>query len=141
MTRPKRLDQATIKETLAPPSALPPSQTIARVEKAAGNNLYFVVLPPSQALLNSSTSILVEMPAKFRSTIWLKRNGYTLVELKGGKDGERDNKIAGEIVNVVGDEKTWRKMPWWPKEFTKKVEESDEDDRRGLPPSDDEKEE
>ncbi|KAF2102877.1 nucleic acid-binding protein [Rhizodiscina lignyota] len=142
MPRPKRLDQATLTETLTPPAILDPSQTVARVEKAAGNNLYSVLLPSSlQTSQNYDVSILVEMPAKFRSTVWLKRGGYVLVELKQGKEGERDNKISGEIVNVVGDEKIWRKMAWWPKEFTKRVDDSDEEDARGMmPPSDGEDE-
>lgn len=36
--------------------------------------------------------------------------------------GERQNKIGGEIVNVVGEEKRWRKASYWPSEFTKKVD-------------------
>lgn len=134
MPRPKRLDQATIQDSLVPPAKLEPAQGIARIDKAAGNNLYHVHLPQEQ----SDEAILVEMPAKFRSTMWLKRGGFVLVELKDGKDGERDNKIAGEIVNVVGDEKAWRKMPWWPAAFPKKQTEDERDDM--MPPSDEDEE-
>lgn len=37
--------------------------------------------------------------------------------------GERGNKIRGEIVNVVGDEKAWRKElkgKGWPEDFCEK---------------------
>ena len=58
---------------------------------------------------------------------------------------ERDNKIQGEILNVVGDEKLWRKRSYWPKEFIKRpiVTSSDSDDEERsnvgqMPPSDEE---
>lgn len=68
-----------------------------------------------------------------------------IVELKHLKeeDGERDNKIAGDIVNVVGDEKAWRKATWWPKEYAKNKREEEHDGQRRvgeLPPSEDEDE-
>lgn len=31
----------------------------------------------------------------------------------GGGGGGRNNKLAGEIVNVVREEKEWRKMSYW----------------------------
>jgi probable RNA-binding protein EIF1AD len=73
---------------------------------------------------------------------------------------DRENKLDGEIVNVVRDEKAWRKMPYWyvtgcrevdvymmltlyyrPKEFAKKstyVEDSDEEESTvgKMPPAD-----
>lgn len=54
---------------------------------------------------------------------------------------ERDNKIDGEIVNVVRNEKAWRKAQFWPKEFAKKSIASTESDEEvesrvgQLPPS------
>lgn len=104
MGKPKRNILATAEETLRPPSELSSSQYIARVAKAAGNNLYHVVLP-------SSKTLLVELPGRFRSTIWIKRGGYVLVDTESGQD--RENKIDGEIVNVVREEKQWRKMKYW----------------------------
>lgn len=108
--------------------------------------------------------ILVELEARFRSTIWIKRGSYVLVD--NGTLAERDNKIDGQIVNVVRDEKAWRKMPYWyvrsilcyawrvylerectvvliqsrPKEFAKKaVHETDSEDEEStvgkMPPS------
>jgi len=104
MGRPKRNVLATAEETLTPPASLSEGQSIARVVKAEGKNLYSVDLP-------SGKSILVELPSRFRSTIWLKRGGYVLVDTKAF-DG-RENKLEGEIVNVVRDEKQWRKETYW----------------------------
>ena len=104
MPRPKRNVHATIEDTLTPPDALTENQGIARITKAAGNNLYNVELPSGKAAL-------VELEPKFRSTIWMKRGTYVVVD--SSTLAERDNKIAGEIVNVVTDEKQWRKMSYW----------------------------
>lgn len=102
--RPKRNVLATAEETSSPPDELSASQTIAQVEKAAGNNLFSVKLP-------SGKKGLVELPARFRSAIWIKRGGFVLVDATSLAD--RENKLDGEVVNVVRDEKLWRKMPYW----------------------------
>ncbi|KAI9045196.1 putative eukaryotic translation initiation factor eIF1a-like protein [Aspergillus affinis] len=133
MAPPRRKMLATAEETMTPPDELLPGQLIARAIKAAGNNLYAVELP-------SKESVLVELPSKFRSTIWIKRGSYVVIDtntLEG-----RDNKISGEIINIVRDEKAWRKAPYWPKEFVRQetwVSSDDEDDSNvgKLPPSDD----
>lgn len=104
MGRPKRNVLATAQETSTPPATLSDSQSIARVLKAEGNNLYSVDLP-------SGKSILVELPSRFRSTIWIKRGGFVVVDTEAF-DG-RENKLDGEIVNVVRDEKEWRKEGYW----------------------------
>ncbi|GAD98962.1 eukaryotic initiation factor 1A [Paecilomyces variotii No. 5] len=133
MGPPKRRMLATAEETLSPPDNLTEGQAIARVIKATGNNIYLVELP-------SKTTILVELPARFRSTIWMKRGSYVLVDTRALED--RENKLSGEIVNVVGDEKAWRKAPYWPKEFVKQsllpTEDDDEEESTvgKLPPSD-----
>lgn len=104
MGRPKRNVQAAAEETSTPPRALTATQSIARVLKATGNSLYACTLPNSQ-------EILVELPSRFRNTIWIKRGGYVLVDTK---DAEvRENKIDGEILNVVRDEREWRKEAYW----------------------------
>ncbi|RMD43560.1 hypothetical protein DV735_g1575, partial [Chaetothyriales sp. CBS 134920] len=113
MGPPRRRLQETVEETLTPPDVLQQGQSIARVVGAAGKNLYNVELP-------SSAKALVELEAKFRSTIWLKRGGFVVIDTTTLAD--RDNKIDGEIVNVVRDEKQWRKAPFWPKEFVKKAD-------------------
>jgi len=60
---------------------------------------------------------LAELPSRFRNTIWIKRGGYVLVDTK---DSEmRENKLDGDIINVVRDDKFWRKQPYWPQEFVK----------------------
>lgn len=104
MGPPKRRVLATAEETLFPPEDLSEGQQIARVVKATGNNVYLVELP-------SKASILVELPSRFRSTIWMKRGSYVLVDTKALES--RENKLGGEIINVVGDEKAWRKAPFW----------------------------
>jgi len=91
--------------------------------------------------LPDGKALLVELEARFRSTIWLKRGGFVLVDTKTLAD--RDNKINGEIVNIVRDEKAWRKASFWPKEFVKKVTvTSDSDEEKStagkMPPSEDE---
>lgn len=133
MPPPRRKLQATAEETLTPPSQLSPGQAIARVHGAAGNNLYNVELADGRTML-------VELEARFRSQIWLRRGGFVVVDSMGM---ERENKIQGEIVNVVRDERSWRKERYWPKEFEKKkkasvVENSDEEESNvgKLPPSD-----
>jgi probable RNA-binding protein EIF1AD len=104
MGRPKRNVQAAADETLNPPSALASTLFIARVLAATGNNLYSCKLPDDK-------EVLVELPSRFRNTIWIKRGGYVLIDTK---DAEiRDNKINGEIVNIVRDERLWRKEAYW----------------------------
>lgn len=136
MPQPRRKLQATAEETLTPPDELKEGQFIGRIKNAAGNNLYNVEMADAKVLL-------VELEARFRSTIWLKRGGYVLVDTK--KLADRDNKIGGEIVNVVRDERSWRKAHFWPEQFRKKpttTESSDEESNVGkMPPTDDEEEE
>ena len=104
MPRPKRNVLAMIEDTVTPPNTLPETHHIARVTKAEGKNLYNIELPDGQ-------SILAELEAKFRSTIWIKRGSYVVVDTSALAD--RENKLNGEIVNVVRDEKAWRKMVYW----------------------------
>lgn len=105
MGRPKRNLLATAVETSTPPAILGEGQAIASVKKAEGNNLYSVELP------SGKESLLVELPSRFRSQIWIKRGGYVVVDTSAF--AERDNKLDGEIVNVVRDEKHWRKQAYW----------------------------
>lgn len=77
---------------------------VCRVVKAEGKNLYNITTP-------SARQMLVELPAKFRSKIWIKRGGFVLINIEAFDD--RDNELGGEVENVVGNEKAWRKMPYW----------------------------
>lgn len=104
MGRPKRNIFAAAEETSTPPSALTPTQSIAQVIKAEGNNLYSCSLPDQKKLL-------VELPSRFRNTIWIKRGGYVLIDTKDADI--RQNKLDGEIINVVRDEHNWRKESYW----------------------------
>lgn len=132
MGRPRRNVQAAADETSTPPSTLTATQSIARVIKATGNSLYSCTLP-------NGTEILVELPSRFRNTIWIKRGGYVLVDIKNAD--VRENKLDGEILNVVRDEREWRKEMYWPKDFVKvsAYEEYDEEDSTvgKMPPDDD----
>jgi len=136
MGRPKRNVFAAAEETSTPPSALTATQSIARVIKAEGNSLYSCSLP-------NKKTVLVELPSRFRNAIWIKNGGYVLIDTK--EAGVRENKIDGEIANVVRDEHLWRKESYWPKEFPKTSaypEDSDEDDSTvgKMPPPDSEDE-
>lgn len=137
MPKPKRNIQAVAEETMTPPESLPTGQKIARVKSAAGNNLYNLELPAGEALL-------AELPARFRSTIWIKRGSYVLVDTAALAD--RGNKLGGEIINIVRDERAWRKKEFWPAEFAAKkstyqdTSDSDDAPNRDMPPSDSESE-
>lgn len=135
MGRPKREVLATFDETLNPPAELPEHHVLCKVAKAAGNNLWNV----QDA---AKVQMLVELPAQFRSKFWIKRGGFVLVNTAAFD--ERLNKLDGEIVNLVGDERVWRKQKYWPKEFEKQnmYEDSDEDEEDEsnvgkMPPSSD----
>ncbi|MCJ1275801.1 hypothetical protein MMC21_003604 [Puttea exsequens] len=132
MGRPKRQLLATVEKTSLPPTVLPVDHVIARVVKAEGNNLYSVELP------SGKPPLLVELPSRFRSQIWIKRGGYVVIDMAAFE--ERENKLNGEIVNVVRDEKQWRKQVYWPPQFEKRVayldQSEDEDSTVGkMPPS------
>jgi len=134
MPKPRRNIDAAVEETLTPPDTLTPGQQIACVKQGAGNNLYHLVLA-------DGSPMLAELPSKFRSTVWMKRGGFVLVD--SSAMANRDNKLGGEIVTYVGDERAWRKMPWWPKEFPAKKagygDDADSDDEGPkMPPSDSE---
>jgi probable RNA-binding protein EIF1AD len=100
----KRNVQATAEETSNPPDSLTTTQFIAKIVKAEGNNLYTCLLP-------STKTILVELPSRFRNTIWMKRGGYVVIDTQEAE--VRENKIGGEIVNVVREEREWRKTAYW----------------------------
>ena len=134
MARPRRSLQATAEEASTPPAELDKGQAIAQVRKAEGKNLYTVELP------NGKEPLLVELSARFRSTIWIKRGGFVVVDTSAFED--RENKLGGEIVNVIRDEKHWRKQAYWPAAFARKstyLEDSnDEESTMGkMPPSED----
>ncbi|KAG8527585.1 uncharacterized protein KY384_007738 [Bacidia gigantensis] len=105
MGKPKRTLLATAEETLKPPGTLEKGHVIAKIVNGEGNNLWSVQLP------NQSEPSLVELPSRFRSTIWLKRGGYVVVDTTAF--GGRENKLEGEVANVVMNEKIWRKQAYW----------------------------
>ncbi|KAI9928270.1 hypothetical protein ASPWEDRAFT_108021 [Aspergillus wentii DTO 134E9] len=134
MGPPRRKVLATAEETMTPPDELQAGQQLARVIKATGNNIYSVETP-------SKESLLVELPARFRSTIWMRRGSYVVIDTNALEG--RDNKLNGEIVNIVRDEKAWRKAPYWPKQFARQVQSApdssdEEESNMGKMPSSDE---
>ena len=103
---PKRIFSAIDDLTSAPPNPpLPPSQVIGRISQAQGKNLFTCVLPSDSAL------VLAELAPIFRNKAWLRRGGYVLIDTAAFEG--RENKIGGQIVNVVRNEKDWRKMEYW----------------------------
>lgn len=134
MGRPRRNLQAMAEETLTPPAELEEGQAVAQVKKAEGKNLYSVELP------HGKEALLVELSARFRSTIWIKRGGFVVIDTSAFQ--ARENKLRGEIVNVVRDEKQWRKQSYWPASFVKNstyLEYSDDEESTvgKMPPPDD----
>jgi probable RNA-binding protein EIF1AD len=109
MAPPRRKVLATAEETMFPPDEFADTHQIARAIKATGNNIYLIELPDKKQML-------AELPARFRSTFWIKRGSFVVVDTSTSE--ERDNKIGGEIINIVRDEKAWRKAPFW-YDFTK----------------------
>ncbi|KAH9891429.1 hypothetical protein F4778DRAFT_334388 [Xylariomycetidae sp. FL2044] len=130
MGRSKRNIVAAAEESNTPPDQLTESQSVAQIIKPEGNSLYSCVLPGQR-------TVLVELAERFRNTIWVRRGGYVLVDLVPTK--EPNGRVEGEIVNVVRDEKAWRKQLYWPKEFVKHTFDEDEDEESTvgkMPPSD-----
>ncbi|CAN8102481.1 unnamed protein product [Discula destructiva] len=136
MGKPRRNIAAAAEESTTPPDELTADQVIARVGKPEGNSLYTCSLP-------NQKTVLVELAQRFRNTIWIKRGGFVLVDRTPNEERTKANsKLDGEIINVVRDEKAWRKMPYWPKEFPKTTYDDDENmNPRNFPPSDSEEEE
>ncbi|KAH7031248.1 uncharacterized protein B0I36DRAFT_120611 [Microdochium trichocladiopsis] len=136
MGRPKRDVRAAAEESTTPPDELTAQQCVARVLKAEGNSLYSCVLPDKR-------TVTVQLQDRFRNTIWIRRGGYVLVDLTPTE--EHKGKVTGDIVNIVRDEKEWRKQSYWPKEFAKSTayaEDSDDEESTvgRMPPSDSESE-
>jgi probable RNA-binding protein EIF1AD len=107
MGRPKRTVLADAAMASSPPLNLPENHAIARIVKADGNSLFKVALPGQ----NTADQLLVELPGKLRNTFWLKRGGFVVVDTEAFAG--RDNKLGGEIVTVILEEKEWRKMKYW----------------------------
>jgi probable RNA-binding protein EIF1AD len=104
MGRPKRNVLAAAQESLNPPEALESNQALVRVVKPEGNNLYTCELP-------NKKPILLELAQRFRNTIWVRRGGIVLAERYPA--GSEETRAVGEIINVVRDEKSWRKQVYW----------------------------
>ncbi|VUC33377.1 unnamed protein product [Clonostachys rosea] len=135
MGRPKRNVLAAAEASLTPPDSLEPNQCIVRVVKPEGNNLYTCELA-------NKKPIILELAQRFRNTIWIKRGGFVVAERYPAETEE--TRADGEIINVVRDEKLWRKQSYWPQEFPKTSsynEDSEDESNVGkMPPSDSDEE-
>ncbi|KAK7227320.1 hypothetical protein V2G26_015323 [Clonostachys chloroleuca] len=136
MGRPKRNVLAAAEASLTPPTSLESNQYIVRVVKPEGNNLYTCELA-------NKKPIILELAQRFRNTIWIKRGGFVVAERYPAETEE--TRADGEIINVVRDEKLWRKQSYWPEEFPKTSsynnEDSEDESNVGkMPPSDSEEE-
>lgn len=98
--------QAAARMSMTPPEKLTESQSIARVVKAEGNSIWTCELP-------NGKQILVELDPLFRNTVFIRRGGYVLVDLASADERAKSSRVVGEIVNVVREERDWRKQPYW----------------------------
>ncbi|CRK36781.1 hypothetical protein BN1708_016549, partial [Verticillium longisporum] len=92
MVRVKRNVLAAAEESTTPPTALEPNQSVAKVIKAEGNNLYTCLLP-------NKKDILLELAQRFRNTIWIKRGGYVLAERYDAD--QLNGRVLGEIPGFL----------------------------------------
>jgi probable RNA-binding protein EIF1AD len=104
MGRPKRNVIAAAEESMTPPAQLEQSHSVVRVIKPEGNNLFTCELP-------NQKTMVVELAQIFRNTIWIKRGGFVVVDAYSNR--APDSRAEGEIVNIVRDEKQWRKQSYW----------------------------
>ena len=104
MGKPRRNFLATAADTVNPPNSIEDNHVIAQIQKAEGNNLYTVKTSNGEGLL-------VELPARFRSQIWVKRGSFVVIDTSAFQG--RSNKLGGEIANIIRDEKQWRKQGYW----------------------------
>lgn len=75
-----------------------------RIVKPQGNNLY-------ACELSDKMPVVLELAQRFRNAIWIRCGGFVLAQRY---DADANNsRAAGENVNVVRDEKLWRKQPYW----------------------------
>lgn len=107
MGKPKRAAVlAAAQESTSPPDELAETQYIARVVKGEGNHVHTCELP-------SGKPVVVELEPRFRNTVFIRRGGYVLVDLASAEERSRSSRVVGEIINIVRDEKEWRKQPYW----------------------------
>jgi probable RNA-binding protein EIF1AD len=106
MGKPRRAIQTAAEESMTPPNELTANQSIARVVKAEGRSQFTCELP-------NGKPALFELETKFRNTIFIIRGGYVLVDQAPVEECPTNDRVAGMIINIVRDEKAWRKQPYW----------------------------
>ncbi len=145
-----RPNRRALNEALQLPDALTPTQSVARIVEAKGSGLYICLLPESfhrvPVHTPTANTVLVELRSILRNGVFMRRGGYVLVDLAAATRNDGRN-TDGEIVNVVEDEKAWRKQLYWPAAFAKRIVDADDDNDEEeestigkMPPSDSEDE-
>ncbi|KAF8979096.1 hypothetical protein BGZ46_005807 [Entomortierella lignicola] len=81
-------------------------QQFARVLGTRGKNIHEVQLKDGQELL-------VNLPPKFRSLVWVKRGSYVIIQ---HADEEDKTKVAGDIVAILFPDhiKQYKQQGIWP---------------------------
>lgn len=86
--------------------------------------------------------LVVEMPPKFRNTVFVKRGGFCVITVyQEIADLETtpelsSYKVHGDISNIIRNVREWQKYPYWPAEYKRQTkgwdissdEESEEED-------------
>ncbi|KAG0328901.1 hypothetical protein BG004_002450 [Podila humilis] len=82
-------------------------QRFARVLGSRGKNIHEVQFS------NSEEGILVNLPPKFRSLVWVKRGSYVIIE---PAEEEEKSKVAGDISAVLFPDhiKHYKQQGIWP---------------------------
>lgn len=93
------------------PKANDSSETSESNESSETSDSAFASASVSTSTPNSSATLLVYMPPKFRNALWIRRGSFVII-----KKYEEDK---GELVHVLSTEqiKEIRKEGGWPKEF------------------------
>lgn len=72
-------------------------------------------------------TFVVEMPPKFRNTVFIKRGGLCVVTIYqeivdlAAKPELDSYKVHGEISNIIRNEREWQKYPYWPAEYKRQT--------------------
>jgi probable RNA-binding protein EIF1AD len=135
----RRHQQAALaEETITPPEQLASSQIIGRICSKEGNHIYKCEVPGNEM---KPKLVLVQMETRFRGIVLVTVGNFVLIDLFAEEDKSKNTKIQGSIINIVRDEKIWRKQNYWPAQFAKASSSTDDNPVGSLPPSDSEDEE
>ncbi|KAF9436612.1 hypothetical protein BGZ76_003453 [Entomortierella beljakovae] len=107
-------------------------QQFARVLASRGKNIH-------EVQYKNGEDLLVNLPPKFRSLVWVKRGSYVIIQ---PADEQDKTKVSGDIVAVLFPDhiKQYKQQGIWPFEdqFSTNKGSSDDDDEGDDSDSDDE---